>query len=80
MIQLTKKEWFPIWEQIRANYPKSVWMISTKLKSTLGFAIRYHTEPDLREDIDEWYSPPKVTVCLDFYDDAAETMFRLKYL
>lgn len=81
MISLTKAEWAPIWEQIQTEYPRSVWMISWKLRAELGFSVRRHMNPDeMVADADTWYDVPKTTVCLDFYDEQMEVYFRLKYL
>jgi hypothetical protein len=50
-------------------------MISWAMKRELGFAVRRHIDPDK-------VSPFADTAVfyLDFYDEAKEIMFRLKYL
>ena len=81
MIILDKKEWEPIWSRIKTDYPKSVWLLSYKLKETLGFTVRKHTDPNKMEPgEDVWYDVPKTRICLDFYNEQLETLFRLKYL
>ncbi len=52
-------------------------MIRDVMKRELGFTIRYHedwvTDTDGRNKHREM-------VCLDFYNEELETLFRLKYL
>jgi hypothetical protein len=51
----------------------SIFMIRDVMKRELGFLPRLHTEwSDQQGHIEMIY--------LDFYDDAKETFFRLKYL
>jgi len=75
VVKLTKDQWVPIWNRIKEDYPKSVWMISWAMKRELGFTVRRHIDPDK-------VSPFADTAVfyLDFYDEAKEIMFRLKYL
>ena len=72
-IELTAKEWKPIRVRIKDEYPLSYLLISSVSKRELGFTVRLHREYE--NDIGY-----KETVCLDFYDDHKETLFRLKYL
>lgn len=81
-IILKLEEWRNIKEKIAERHGKSILLISWRLRRELGFTIRVHTE-DVRK------SPPneefplycrQETIRLDFYDDSAETMFRLTYL
>lgn len=76
MIALTSKEWTPIRQKIAIEYKwkPSVLLIRETMKRELGFTTRYHKEWD------PGMVRYKEIVCLDFYDDATETMFRLKYL
>lgn len=51
------------------------------MQRELGFVPRFHqhwVDPDT--DDDEFHGRYQDTVYLDFYDDAKETFFRLKYL
>ena len=75
MIKLSRAEWHPIWARIKVEYPKSVWMLTYKLKDTLGFSVRHHQNPDPDT---QWGF--LTTICLDFYDEQMEVYFRLKYL
>ena len=81
MIVLKEAEWRPIWEQIKTEYPRSVWLISSRMKSELGFTVRRHVDPyKVEPGQDGWYDVPKIRMCLDFYDEQQEVYFRLKYL
>ena len=84
MIELTKQEWRPVWERIKSEYPRSVWMISYALKRELGFTVRKHQKQSTvnwEYEIDSRGGITRPTViCLDFYDEQMEIYFRLKYL
>ena len=73
MITLTNKEWISIQNQLRNDWPRSYVVMRGVMKRELGFTVREH----------RWYSNQHGTqrqVLLDFYDDAKETWFILKYL
>lgn len=73
MITLSHKDWRSIRVQISTEYGLSMILIKEKLKRELGFSVREH----------RWYTEQRGTekiICLDFYNEPAETMFRLKYL
>ena len=73
MITLKLDEWVPIQQKIIDEYPLSTVLIRSKMKRELGFTVRNHRDySSWDETIDD--------IRLDFYDDAKETMFRLKYL
>ena len=75
MITLSVSNWTKIRKQIKAEYSMtpSIFMIRDAMKRELGFLPRLHTEWSEQQGIIE-------IVYLDFYDDAKETFFRLKYL
>lgn len=75
MITLTVKEWTQIRKQLKVEYAwkPSIFMIKHVMKRELGFTPRYHTTYSEQTGSSE-------IVCLDFYDDPSETLFRLKYL
>jgi len=79
MIRLSEPEWRPIRRRLKEEYAwkPSVFMIRDVMKRELGFTIRYHedwvTDTDGRNKHREM-------VCLDFYNEELETLFRLKYL
>lgn len=54
-------------------------LISWVCKQELGFTFREHRHYDPSIESDDW-KDVHTTWMVDFYDDAAETMFRLKYL
>lgn len=70
MITLTPSEWTPIRRQLKDDFQwkPSVLMIRDVMRRELGFTVRLHQENYVE------------VICLDFYDDAKETWFRLKYL
>jgi phage portal protein BeeE len=75
MLTLTVGEWTRIRKQLKEEYAwrPSVVLIREAMKRELGFTIRYHktyTEQRGTEEI----------IYVDFYSDAAESYFRLKYL
>ena len=75
MLTLTANEWKNIRRKIKEEYhwKPSVLLIRETMKRELGFTTRYH----------KTYSHDRgtmETIYLDFYDDAMETLFRLKYL
>lgn len=75
MIKLTVKQWTQIRKKIKEEYQwkPSVYMIRGVMRRELGFTPRLHSEYSEQTGGVE-------IVCLDFYDEPAETMFRLKYL
>ena len=73
MITLTGKQWAKIHKQIAQEYPPSHLLIRDVMKRELGFLTRLHRDWDARTGY-------TTTIRLDFYDDAKETWFRLKYL
>ena len=75
MITLKEREWKKILEQLKEDWSHkpSVFLLRSVMRRELGFTDRRH----------EVWSPQHgydVLVYLDFFDDACETMFRLKYL
>jgi hypothetical protein len=85
MITLTEDEWSPIYNRIAREYPASYLLNREVQRRELGFNVRRHKEWHHREDLhlkDVGYRVKYQTssICLDFYDDAKETWFRMKYL
>jgi hypothetical protein len=83
MIKLTYKQWLPILDRIKTEYPPSVWAISWKQREVLGFTVRSYREwPQLNRDRNNnvRWGRPEEGVCLDFWNDAQETFFSMKYL
>jgi hypothetical protein len=79
MITLTEDEWTRIRKQLKAEYAwkPSVLLIRETMRRELGFTTRLHQHWVNDGDLGSGY---RESVCLDFYNDAAETFFRMKYL
>jgi hypothetical protein len=85
LIKLSESEWDKVYSQIKDEFKSqpAVFLIRDKMRETLGFTNRTHRYWSL-------YSGPQggydghgryiIEVHLDFYNESAETMFRLKYL
>lgn len=75
MLSLTENEWRDIRRKIKEEYhwKPSILLIREVMRRELGFTIRYHSEYKEQSGYIE-------TIVVDFYDDARETWFRLKYL
>lgn len=65
-----------IWPKIIADYGPAV-NISWVCRQRLGFTVRRHTDYSI-SDFDS-YTTDSTRIHLDFYDDASQTMFLLKY-
>ena len=75
MLTLTVKQWTKIRKQLQQDYSwkPSIFMIREVMRRELGFTTRYHrTYTEQTGSMEVIY--------LDFYDEAAESYFRLKYL
>ena len=74
-IILSVDTWRRIRAELQQEHPKTVFMLRSKMRSTLGFTVREHNEwvPKL----DGGYS--NHTIHLDFYSDHKYTMFILKF-
>ena len=84
-VTYTKQEWDVIWERIKNDYPKSVWLVRSNMRKKLGFTPREHQEwlgywddasPEDRRAGRHGY---KTTIHLDFYDERYRSLFLLKY-
>jgi hypothetical protein len=78
MIKLTPSQWATIRADLETKWPRSVFLIRTTMKRELGFTFRKHTENLYRID----GSPTEFrrdTICLDFFNEAAESWFHLTY-
>jgi hypothetical protein len=74
-IKLTVSQWQKIRAELQTQYPRTVFMLRSKMKLVLGFTVREHTEwiPKL----DGGYSDYQIH--LDFYSENKRTMFLLKF-
>lgn len=75
MLTLDAREWAKIRVKIYEEYhwKPSVLLIREVMKRELGFVTRYHQTYLHQHGSQE-------IIYLDFYNDAMETLFRLKYL
>ena len=71
----TLKEWAEVYNKLAHRYMDrpSYILIRTKMRQELGFTTRHHSQWDETLGYVE-------NICVDFYSDEAETMFRLTYL
>jgi hypothetical protein len=87
VIRLTEAQWAPLHARLAQDYQAepSVMLIRGKMRAVLGFTVRRHQERrDMRQIAGEFGMPDygvmiKDWICLDFFDPALETWFRLKY-
>jgi hypothetical protein len=68
---LTTRKWKKIREELYTEYPKTVFMIRSKMKSVLGFTVREHQEWNNGEH--------SMRIHLDFFSANKRTMFMLKF-
>lgn len=68
-INLSRKEWTVLYDQLREDYPSSVLLIRSKMQKVLGFVARSHRD----------YNLGTSDVRLDFYSEKKRTLFILKY-
>lgn len=73
-IKLSEQNWCKLRYHLSTTHPKSVMLITYKMREVLGFSVRKHHEWEYNV-----YWRSKITVYLDFWDDHLETLFRLKY-
>ena len=77
------EEWQAISAQLVNEFGPSI-LISWKTKRELGFQVRYHkglvkrTDQYIQEHQEQYYYQDQV--CLDFFTDAAQSWFQLRYL
>ncbi len=75
-----RSDWEEIWQRILQEYGAKI-AISFVCRRELGFTIRTHTEWvefDRTGDRPRFYAQEQVH--LDFYSEAAQSWFQLKYL
>ena len=72
MIKFSKNEWIPIQQRLIEEHGLAVMTISWVCRRELGFTIRNEKIYGNNKYIHNIY--------LDFFDDAKETFFTLKYL
>jgi hypothetical protein len=82
-------EWYGLAERLRNEYGQSIMLISARCKRELGFTIRHH-KGLAEHDKDTWKVMKSEgfhnryhyedQVHLDFYNEAQQTWFVIKYL
>lgn len=70
MIELTHDKWTAIYSDIAQHHSPAVLLLRERMRNELGFTVRYGA-------YDQY---PNRKIYLDFFDDSAETFFRMKYL
>lgn len=75
-VYMTEKNWQTVREILTAENPKSVMLISTRMREKLGFSVREHrhwTQTDGR------YKFTEESIALDFYNESKYTMFLIRF-
>ena len=72
---LSVNQWQSIRKQLQEEYPKTVFMLRSKMRSVLGFTVREHKE--FVPKMDGGYYDFEIH--LDFYSENKRTMFLLKF-
>jgi hypothetical protein len=75
-LTLSDQQWYDLKEKILEDYGRATLLISWRLKATLGFTVREHTDYQ-SGDNGGWIT--ENTIRLDFWDEQLQTMFLLKY-
>ena len=72
---LTVRQWRDIRKQLQEEYPKTVFMLRSKMRTVLGFTVREHKE--FVPKMDGGYT--EMQIHLDFYSQNKRTMFLMKF-
>jgi hypothetical protein len=72
-ITLSVSSWHLLQEKIVEDYGRTTLLISWRLRDTLGFTVRQHSDYS-GDGSHNWN-----TIRLDFWNDQMQTMFLLKY-
>jgi hypothetical protein len=72
-IVLSDTQWDKLKARLYTDNKPSVMLMSYKMKEVLGFTVRTHSW------YDEQCKTHRCHICLDFYNDSIQTMFRLRY-
>lgn len=76
-----EKDWMPIRRRLVAEYGQSI-VLTYAMRERLGFSSRYHTEwiSGGKREGEYELKYPEEQIHLDFYNEAAQTWFQLRYL
>lgn len=82
MIKLHPDHWREIHIRLMQEQPASVMLIRSRMREVLGFTVREHHEwVELGKGTNgRAYGRTQFWICLDFYNDAMESWFHLKYM
>jgi hypothetical protein len=72
---LSVNHWKQIRKELYTEYPKTVFMLRSKMKSVLGFTVREHKE--FFPKMDGGYY--ELQIHLDFFSQNKRTMFLIKF-
>jgi len=70
---ITRGQWVGILEQLRKEYPQSIFLLRDRMRAKLGFTNRDHRHYDKEKG---YYIEQ---VHLDFYSENKKTMFLMKF-
>ena len=75
------KDWTPIRRRLINEYGQSI-VLTYAMRERLGFSSRYHTAWISSGKVEGEYELkyPEEQIHLDFYNEAAQTWFQLRYL
>jgi len=76
-IEISHKQWNALREKLKEDYPPSVTMIRSKMKSKLGFTDREYKHWD--DSMGKYGGWRKNCMMLDFYSEKKRTFFIMKY-
>lgn len=84
-IILRHREWEQVFAKIKEEYADtpSIYLMRNKMRTQLGFTVREHrnyNEQDVEYDLNNDWRDYRSQIHIDFYSEAARTMFVLKYL
>lgn len=76
-----EKDWTPIRKRLIKEYGQSI-VLTYAMRERLGFSTRFHTAwlSGGKGDNELEWKYPEEQIHLDFYNDAAQTWFQLRYL
>ena len=76
-----EKDWTPIRKRLIKEYGQSI-VLTYAMRERLGFSTRYHTHwiTGGQDDNELTWKYPEEQIHLDFYNEAAQTWFQLRYL
>jgi hypothetical protein len=76
-IELSHSQWKKLLERLKEDYPPSVILVRSKMKTKLGFTSREYKDWD--DSIGKYGGWRKNCIMLDFYSEKKRTFFIVKY-